>query len=165
MQSRLLSFTALAAAALLGACQSDVASPTRAVAPTEQPSFLLGPGEGIRTIVDSVDARGNTIMVAEYAAGTYFPNGEGTDGSSVASITIRTFIPAAGGQSSSGGPCITSTIQAVETTPGWTSSVRKSGGCDKPIEVELENKQTKQNARFSFLMIPGKTRIDFGAVR
>jgi hypothetical protein len=124
---------------------------------------MLGPGEGIRTIQDTVDAAGNTIMIAEYPAGTYFPV-DGSEGGSVASVTIRTFIPWSLNSGSSG-TCITSTIQRVETTPGWTASIKKPGGCDKTIEVQLENKSTRQKAVFSFLYIAGKTRIDFGAVR
>lgn len=158
----LLRFSAVASIAALAACQSDVVAPTRSVAATDTPSFLLGPDEGMRIITDSVDSSGNTIMIAEYAAGTYTT----TDGSggSVASVTIRTVIPrVAGGDSS--GACITSSIERIETTPGWTATVKKPGGCDKTIEVGLENRTTRQKAVFSFLYIFGKTRIDFGAVR
>ena len=155
---------AVVAAAALAACSRDLTSPNaaRSLAPSAGPSALLGVNESTRTIADSTDAAGNTVMVVEYAAGTYvLPNG---DGASVGSVTIRTVLPGAA-SASSAKACVTSTIVGVETTPGWTASVKKSGGCNKDIEVQLENKATKQRADFSFLMEPGKTRIDFGLVR
>jgi hypothetical protein len=99
-------------------------------------------------------------MVYEYAAGIV----DAADGTStsVGSVTIRTFIPATGGGS---GSCITSTVLGTQVTPGWTATVKKSGGCDKEISVLLENRATGKKATFSFLYIFGKTRIDFGAVR
>ena len=154
---KLLRLSAVASIAALAACQSDVVGPSSSVA-SDTPSLLVAPGENLNTIADSVDASGNHIMVTEYAAGTT------AAGTSVASVTIRTVVPNVAGSTSSGA-CITSTIQRIETTPGWTSSVKKSGGCDKTIEVLLENKSTGQKAVFSFLYIFGKTRIDFGAVR
>ena len=42
--------------------------------------------------------------------------------------------------------------------------MKKSGGCDKEIQVQFENKAAKLRADFSFLYIFGKTRIDFGAI-
>ena len=127
------------------------------------PSFLLSPEESQRTIADSTDAPGNHVMVVEYAAGTY-TLADGTGGS-VASVTIKTVIPFSPLGTSSSGACITSTVQAVDATPGWTASVKKPGGCDREIVVSLENRATGQRAQFSFLYIFGKTRIDFGAVR
>ena len=153
---------ALCAVIVLGACQSEsVSAPSTPVAPSA-PSALLAPGEFNRTLQDTTDAAGNHILVVEYAAGTFI----GPDGvsGSVASVTIKTVIPGTASSSSSG-TCITSTIQAVETTSGWTSDITKSGGCNKEIGVRFENRTTKQRADFSFLMIPGKTRIDAGAVR
>lgn len=152
-----LALTLLAAAACGDATSPDAS--TRPVPST--PSRLLGVNEYGRMIVDTSDAAGNHTMVAEYPAGVYtLPNG---DGASVGSVTIRTFIPGSGNGSSKF--CITSTIDRVETTPGWTASVKKAGGCDKEIGVQLENKSTKQRADFSFLYVAGKTRIDYGAVR
>jgi hypothetical protein len=49
--------------------------------------------------------------------------------------------------------------------PGWTAEVKKSGGCNKSIEVEFENDDTDQSADFKFLTEPGKTRIDLGLVQ
>lgn len=153
---------ALCAALVLAACQSEsVSGPSAPVVPST-PSALLAPGEWNRTLVDSTDAAGNQIFVIEYAAGT-FTNADGV-GESVASVTIKTVIPNTTSSSSSG-PCITSTIQAVATTPGWTYEIKKPGGCNKEIGVRFENGTTKQRADFSFLMIPGQTRIDAGAVR
>ena len=152
----------LCAVIVLGACQSEtVSAPSAPVIPSS-PSALLAPGEWNRTLVDTTDAAGNHTFVVEYAAGT-FTNADGV-GESVASVTIKTVIPGTASSSSSG-TCITSTIQAVETTSGWAYDINKSGGCNKEIGVRFENRTTKQRADFSFLMIPGKTRIDAGAVR
>jgi hypothetical protein len=156
--SRLLG---LAAVASLAACGRDVTSPdaARSLVPSA-PAALLGVNEWTRTISDSTDAFGNLTTVGEYAAGTYtLPNG---DVASVGSVTIRTVMPFTVTSSKS---CITSTIVSVETTAGWTSSVKKSGGCNQEIAVQFENKSTKKRADFSYLVVPGKTRIDFGAVR
>ena len=128
--------------------------------PADTPAALLSAGEGLRTIVDSVDARDNTTMIAEYAAGTDLQN---PDAPAIGSVTIRTFIPAiVSGASKT--PCITSTIVSIESVAGWTSSVKKSGGCDKEIQVQFDNKSAKLRADCSFLYIFGKTRIDFGAI-
>jgi hypothetical protein len=159
---RLLRLTAVASIAALAACQSDVVGPSRPIVAAESPSLLVAPGEGMRTIQDTVDAAGNTVMVVEYAAGTYV-SADSPEGNSVASVTIRTVIPRI--STGSSGACITSTIEKVETIPGWTASIKKPGGCDKTIEVSLENTTARQKAVFSFLYIFGKTRIDFGAVR
>jgi hypothetical protein len=153
------SLLALVAVAALSACAGDAVSPAAAPAP-RAPSLLLGADEGMRVLSDSTDAYGNTIMVAEYAAGVYATPGTAP----VASVTIRTFIPALSSGSSSE-PCITSTIDKIETTTGWTASVKKPGGCDKEIVVGLENRSRNQKAQFSFLYIFGKTRIDSGLIR
>ena len=81
---------------------------------------------------------------------------------SVASVTIKTVAPLGVGSSTY---CITSTIEKVETIPGWTYQIKKAGGCNAEIRVGLENPTTKQKADFAFLMMPGKTKIDFGAIR
>ncbi|GMU03522.1 hypothetical protein KH5H1_76440 [Corallococcus caeni] len=121
---------------------------------------LLGPGEFSREISSTTDAAGNQTFVTEYAAGNYtLPDGQS---GSVASVTIKTFIPATGGTS---GSCITSTIEKLEAVPGWTTTVNRAGGCDREIRVEVSNPTTRQKADFSFLMIFGKTRIDSGAIR
>jgi hypothetical protein len=158
----------LALALFLGACSPDAngpaAPPDALLAAT--PSALVGPNENLAILSDTTDAAGNHVMIAEYAAGTYFP--DDTTGKSVASVTIKTVVPRVKDgvvYTSSTMPCITSTVVKTETTPGWTASVKKPGGCDKEIVVLLSNKSTKQSATFSFLYIFGKTRIDFGAVR
>jgi hypothetical protein len=159
---RLPAVLLLAALAACGQDASGPVAPEAQPAPGATPSFLLAPGEGVRTISDTTDAAGNQVVVAEYAAGVYYqPDGEMA---SVASVVIKTVIPTLPSGSSKE-PCITSTVQAVETTPGWTSKIKKSGGCDEEIVVELSNRSTDQQARFRFLMIFGKTRIDSGLVR
>lgn len=154
----------LALALFLGACSPDAngpAAPSAALL-AATPSALVAPNENMAILSDTTDAAGNHVMIAEYAAGTYFP--DDTTGKSVASVTIKTVVPGVASGSSSM-PCITSTVLKTETTPGWTASVKKPGGCDKEIVVLLSNKSTKQSATFSFLYIFGKTRIDFGAIR
>ena len=148
--------------ATLAGCAADPTAPAAAPAPAARPSLLLTAGEGMRILAEYVDAAGNRVMVAEYAAGTYVL-ADGTGGS-VASVTIKTVIPPLVAGSTSA-PCITSTIQKVETIAGWTYAIKKSGGCDKEIVVGLDNASTGQRAQFSFLMIFGKTKIDHGLVR
>ena len=159
MRSTLVRLSSLAAIAMLAACANDTANP---IAPNDaapaSPSFLVAPGQNFNTLVDSVDAAGNHLTVAEWAAGIL------PDGSSVASVTIRTFIPATSSTSSSD-VCITSSIVSTDEMPGWTASIKKTGGCNKDIEVLFENETTRQSADFRFQMEPGKTRIDLGLVR
>jgi len=147
-------------AALLAAC-ADTTAPAASTAlrAADRPAALLAPGEGTRMILDSTDDRGNNTMIAEYAAGVDLAN---PDAAAIGSVTIRTFIPAF---SASSKFCITSTILGTEAVAGWTASVKKPGGCDKQIEVQFENKSTRQRADFSFLYVAGKTRIDFGAIK
>ena len=158
---RHLAATATLATAL-AACASDPVAPAGALAPAATPAFLLADDESFRVISDTVDAAGNQIQIAELAAGAlYLADGTYT---SVASVTIKSVIPQVAAGSSSG-PCITSTIQKVDTRAGWSYAIKKPGGCDKEIIVDLENRTTRQRAQFSFLMIFGKTRIDHGLVR
>jgi hypothetical protein len=154
-------FIPLALAALLAACSQDTTAPSSSsIAAPSAAAALLGPGEGLRIISEETDAFGNTTMIAEYAAGVYQSD---TTGFMAGSVTIKTVIPQSSAGSSKS-PCITSSIVRVETQTGWTSSVKKPGGCDKPIEVQLENKSLKQRADFSFLYMFGKTRIDSGLI-
>jgi hypothetical protein len=152
---------ALVPAILIGltACQSDIAAPTTRGA--SGASRLVEPGQSSVTILDTVDAAGTRTTIAEYAAGVIQPVGDELS-TSIGSVTIKTVIPAVFTSSKS---CVTSTIVATDATTGWTSEVKKSGGCNKTIEVQFENTSTRQRAEFQFLMEPGKTRIDFGAVR
>ncbi|HKN68934.1 MAG TPA: hypothetical protein VJW73_21770 [Gemmatimonadaceae bacterium] len=157
---RLSTSTLLFLAATLAACgRETVATQPAARTPVSAPSLLLAPGEFNNTLVDSTDSAGNHIMVTEWAAGTYTqPDGVTA---SVASVTVKTVIPPTNGS----GSCITSTVVSTETTPGWTATIKKPGGCDKEIVVGLENATTNQKAEFRYLVIFGKTRIDAGAVR
>jgi hypothetical protein len=148
-------------AALLAAC-ADTTAPTASssLRPSERPAALLSADEFTRTILDTTDARGTQTMIAEYAAGIDLDN---RDAAPIGSVIIKTVVPVLTAGSSKT-PCITSTVLSTETVAGWTASVKKPGGCDKQIEVQFENKSTKQRADFSFLYIFGKTRIDFGAI-
>lgn len=150
----------VATAILTAACSGDPVAPSAA----DAPAFLLGPDEGVRVVSDSVDANGNTILVQEFAAGVYtLPSGEG---GSVASVTIRSFIPAwPAGTTVSSTPCITNSIVSTDAAPGNTLSIKKSGGCDKDVVVLIEQKATKRKATFSFSMVFGKTVIDAGLLR
>jgi hypothetical protein len=152
--------TSLAAVALISACTSDPVAPFDS-GELSAPSFLIGPN-GEAFFVDSVDAQGNTILIQELAAGTT-QNASG-DFTAVASVTVRTVIPylPAGAVS---GACITSTIYRMETTPGITLSVKKPGGCDKDIQVLVEQKATRKKATFKFSMVFGKTVIDSGLLK
>jgi hypothetical protein len=162
MTRRLLRCAAIAAAALLAACSADPVSPDGVL--STAPSTLLAPKEGVRLVSDSVDDRGNTILVQEFGMGYYtLPNG---DGASVASVTIRSSIPVwPEGATYFSPPCITHSIVATETTPGSTISIKKSGGCDKDVVILIEQKATRRKATFSFSMVFGKTVIDAGQLR
>ncbi len=152
------SATLLVSLSLLAGC-GEGASAAEAPEVGASNAALLGPGEHMREISSTTDAAGNQTFVTEYAAGIY-TQADGQS-ASVASVTIKTFIPASGGTS---GSCITSTIEKLEALPGWTTRVTRSGGCDREIRVEVSNSATDQEADFSFLMIFGKTRIDSGAL-
>ena len=160
-QSHRLSISAiLLLAATLAACGRET-PPTQPTirTPVAVPSLLLAPGEFNSTLVDSTDSAGNHVTVTEWAAGIYTqPDGVTA---SVASVTVKTIVPPTNGS----GSCITSTVVSTETTPGWTATIKKPGGCDKEIVVSLENPTTNQKAEFRYLVIFGKTRIDAGAVR
>ena len=152
--------SAVASIALLAACQSDVAEPTRAVAAANSASHLLSPDQSVRYLVDSTDASGNHIMIAEWGAGAL------PEGGTVASVTIKTVVPFfTASTTTTSSPCITSTILKTEALPGWTTTVKKPGGCDKTIEVLVENRTTREKGVFSYLYIFGKTKIDVGFVR
>ncbi|MEO8621695.1 MAG: hypothetical protein ABI625_11555 [bacterium] len=160
---RLARLAPLVTLAILGACAQDMPTAPRSpsLAAPSSPAALLGPDEAVRIISMVTDAFGNTVMVAEYAAGVYL---DPTTPAAVASVTIKTSIPSVSSGSTKT-PCITSTIVSIETTAGWTSSVRKPGGCDKPIEVALDNLSLNQKATFQFLYLFGKTRIDSGLIK
>ena len=149
-------------AAAVTACAPDATAPAASTRlSATAPRLLLEPGEFNRTIADSTDAAGNQIFVTEYAAG-FYNLADGTS-ASVASVTVRTVIPATSSGSSSD-VCLTSSVVSTETTVGWKATVKKPGGCNKEIVVELENSSTREKAEFRYLFIPGKTRIDQGRV-
>jgi hypothetical protein len=159
---KISSLTPLLLAAVFAAC-ADATSPApiSSLRPTSTPSALLGANEGVRLISDSVDAQGTSITVAEYPAGILLNDSVTPP---IGSVVIQTIIPAITAGTSKT-PCITRTIVRTETVVGWTASVKKAGGCDKEIEVQFENRAAKLRADFSFLFIPGKTRIDSGLIK
>jgi len=159
MSRRLISSLVLVAAAALAGCSTDPISPT--AARPDRPSTLLGPNEGVRVLTDSVDASGNTILVQEFGMGSY--TDENGDGATVASVVIRTFIPNVPPTASS--YCLTHSIVRTEAIPGITLTIKKSGGCNKDIEILIEQPATKKKATFKFSMVPGKTVIDSGLLR
>ena len=85
------------------------------------------------------------------------------DFATVASVTIRTFIPNTSPAES--GYCLTHSIVGTEAIPGITLTIKKSGGCNKDIEILIEQPATKKKATFKFSMVPGKTVIDTGLLR
>jgi hypothetical protein len=159
MSRRIVSTLALASVAVLAACSGDVTSPTSNIR-SITPSALLSPDEGVRIISDSVDASGNTILVQEFGMGSYtLPTGEyGT----VASVTIKSILP---GTVTSSKTCLTHSIVATDAMPDVRLSIRKSGGCNKDIEILIEQTSTGKKAIFKFSMVPGKTVIDSGLLR
>lgn len=159
---KMLKLAPLALVAFLVACADATApAPAATLRPTDAPSSLLSADEGVHMITDSVDAAGNTIMIAEYAAGVSLNDPVAPP---IGSVTIKTVVPLIS-SGSSRTPCITSTIVRTEAVSGWTASVKKAGGCDKEIQVQFENKSAKLRADFSFLYLFGKTRIDGGLIK
>ena len=143
---------------LAAACARDPLGPATPAAGA--PSLLLGPGEYAVVHADTTDAAGTETTVTEYAAGVYADPSRAP----VGSVTIRTVFPA-GAAGSKSKSCVTSAVVRTETQPGWTATVKKAGGCDKEIGVELANAATRERAQFSYLVVAGKTRIDYGQVR
>jgi hypothetical protein len=152
----------LLTAALAGCGQDAGPVATEALAPSGVTARMLAPGEGLRILEQYIDAAGNSVLIAEYGAGGYAADDPRIG--PVATITIRTVAPPAVAGSSSD-PCITSSIVKIEKLAGWTTSVKKPGGCDKEIVVDLENSATRESAQFRFLYIFGKTKIDSGLIR
>lgn len=154
-------FLASLSLVLAGCSASDVASPVVPGPALATPSALVS-ADGVGFFSDSTDAAGNVILTQEFAAGGY-ENGDGTYGS-VASVTVRTvihaYVPSATSQ------CVSSTIVATDALPGVALSVKKAGGgCNKDIEVLVEQKTPKRKATFKFSMVPGKTVIDSGLLK
>ncbi len=63
----------------------------------------------------------------------------------------------------SGKAKIATTILSIAPEPGFTSSVKKSGGVNGTVEIVFSS--TTCESRFSFLYKPGLTRIDYGVMR
>ncbi len=63
----------------------------------------------------------------------------------------------------SGKAKITTTIVSILPEPGFTSSVKKSGGVNGTVEIVFSSATCE--SRFSFLYKPGLTRIDYGVMR
>jgi hypothetical protein len=155
----------LALLASLAACSTgDPVSPAR-TSPAAVPSLLLS--DGVTTYSDSTDASGNTILVQEIAAAVDTRQiGANGEYASYGSVTIKSVIPRVPeGATYTSMPCITHSIEKVETVPGWTYSIKKPGGCDRDVLVSFESKSPRLRAEFKFSMVFGKTVIDAGAVR
>jgi hypothetical protein len=56
-------------------------------------------------------------------------------------------------------------IVRMEAIPGIRLTIKKSGGCNKDIEILIEQPATNKKATFKFSMVPGKTVIDSGLLR
>jgi len=63
----------------------------------------------------------------------------------------------------SGQTKILTTIVDIEPAPGFTYSIRKSGGANGTVEIEFTSASC--SPRFSFLYKPGATKIDYGVMR
>jgi hypothetical protein len=152
----------LLTAALAGCGQDAGPTAPEALAPAGASARMLAPGEGLRILEQYIDAAGNSVLIAEYGAGGFAADDPRIG--PVATITIKTVAPPLVAGSTSA-PCITSTIVKIEKLAGWTTTVKKPGGCDKEIVVDLENATTQESAQFRFLYIYGKTKIDSGLIR
>jgi hypothetical protein len=58
---------------------------------------------------------------------------------------------------------ITTTIVSIVPEPGFTYSVKKSGGVNGTVDIVFTSATCE--SRFSFLYKPGLTRIDYGVQR
>jgi hypothetical protein len=58
---------------------------------------------------------------------------------------------------------ILTTIVDIEPAPGFTYSIKKSGGLNGTVEIEFASATC--SSRFSFLYKPGATKIDYGVMR
>jgi len=58
---------------------------------------------------------------------------------------------------------ILTTIVSIIPEPGFTYTVKKSGGYDATVEIEF--KSANGASKFSFLYKPGLTKIDYGVLR
>jgi hypothetical protein len=63
----------------------------------------------------------------------------------------------------SGKAKITTTIVSIVPEPGFTYSVKKSGGVNGTVDIVFTSATCE--SRFNFLYKPGLTRIDYGVMR
>jgi hypothetical protein len=63
----------------------------------------------------------------------------------------------------SGQTKILTTIVDIQPAPGFSYSIRKSGGVNGTVEIEFNCPTC--SSRFSFLYKPGSTKIDYGVMR
>lgn len=158
---RLVRLSCVAVVGLLGACSESPVAPADDVleqtANPARPSALIAAGDGSWHILSETMIGSN--FVSEYELGAALL-GEEYQGS----VFIRVSVPQGTTAGSTSGPCITSTLLKTETRPGWTATVKKAGGCDKPIQVDFTS-STRQRASFKWTYIFGLTKVDHGAVR
>lgn len=149
-----------ATVAVLAACSSESPlSPSTAIATPSAPTSLIAVGDGSFHILSEQYI--GTNFMSEYELGAALL-GEEYQGSVFIRVSVPQVTSPTAGSSL---PCITSTIIKTEVRPGWAASVKKAGGCDKPIEIAFENAKTKQRATFKWTYIFGLTKVDHGAVR
>lgn len=159
-RTRLSAAILMATAVALSACQNESPlSPSTAIATPAAPKSLIAVGDGSFHILSEQYIGSN--FVSEYELGAALL-GEEYQGS----VFIRVSVPQVTSPTTNSAlPCITSTIIKTESRPGWAASVKKAGGCDKPIEIAFENASTKQRATFKWTYIFGLTKVDHGAVK
>jgi hypothetical protein len=63
----------------------------------------------------------------------------------------------------SGQSKILTTIVDIEPAPGFSYSIKKSGGLNGTVEIEFASATC--SSKFSFLYKPGATKIDYGVMR
>lgn len=158
---RVVRFSCVAVVSLFGACSESPVAPADDVleqtANPARPSALIAAGDGSWHILSETMIGSN--FVSEYELGAALL-GEEYQGS----VFIRVSVPQGTTTGSTSGPCITSTLLKTEVRPGWTATVKKAGGCDKPIQVEFTS-ASRQRATFKWTYIFGLTKVDHGAVR
>ncbi|MEQ1690184.1 MAG: hypothetical protein ABMA00_02775 [Gemmatimonas sp.] len=148
----------ISAAGLLSACSDAPSAPQMDSAIPATPSALIAVGDGSWHILAEYQQGNNNV--AEYELGAALL-GEEYQGSVFIRVSVPAIVSPVAGSSM---PCITSTIMRTEVRAGWTASIKKAGGCDKPIQVDFSSK-SGQRATFKWTYIFGLTKVDHGAVR
>jgi len=158
---RVVRLSCVAVVGLFGACSESPVAPADDVseqtANPARPSSLFAEGDGSFRILSETMIGSNFVSEYELGAGLL---GEEYQGS----VYIRVSVPQVATPGTSSGPCITSTLLKTEVRPGWTATVKKAGGCDKPIQVDFTS-ASRQRATFKWTYIFGLTKVDHGAVR